>query len=289
MSESEWTKILRWPGYRVYRSEINEQDKTLRLWVRRKRGNRKLECSGCGRKIQEIAEVYEREVRDLPWSEYRTALVIELYRVRCPDCGIKVEKVPLLPSKAPFCQRFEDAVGQACESAALRRAARQFGLAASTVRAIDLRYLRRWAQSRRRPALRQMGVDDLPGEETEVSHRGDQPYSDPERQILRARFPQQSPRCAAVKISVSELRMKFSAGSLQCTASRHPAVTSRPTKHKMLFSRVSSSGMRFVSRTNTQMTSRPGARLSIRISQETKLPAWRLWLRNSRLPPKKEG
>jgi len=161
MSESEWTKILRWPGYRVYRSEINEEQKILRLWVRRKRGNRKLECSGCGRKIQEIAEVYEREVRDLPWSEYRTTVVIELYRVRCPECGIKAERVPLLPSKAPFSQRFEDAVGQACESAALRRVGRQFGLAASTVRAIDLRYLRRWAQGRRRPALRQMGVDEI--------------------------------------------------------------------------------------------------------------------------------
>ena len=57
MSESEWTKILGWPGYRVYRSEINEAAKTLRLWVRRKRGHRKLECSGCGRKINEIAEV----------------------------------------------------------------------------------------------------------------------------------------------------------------------------------------------------------------------------------------
>ena len=161
MSESEWTKILRWPGYRVYRSEINEEQKILRLWVRRKRGNRKLECSGCGRKIQEMAEAYEREVRDLPWSEYRTTVVIDLYRVRCPECGIKAERVPLLPSKAPFSQRFEDAVGQACESAALRRVGRQFGLAASTVRAIDLRYLRRWAQARRRPALRQMGVDEI--------------------------------------------------------------------------------------------------------------------------------
>ena len=161
MSEKEWTKILGWPGYRVYRSEINEEGKTLRLWVRRKRGNRKLVCSGCGKAVKEIAEVYEREVRDLPCFEYRTTVVIELYRIRCPDCGIKAEKVPLLPSKARFSQRFEEAVGQACENAAVRRVARQFGLAASTVRAIDLRYLKRWAERRRRPALRQMGVDEI--------------------------------------------------------------------------------------------------------------------------------
>jgi transposase len=81
--------------------------------------------------------------------------------VRCPDCGVKSEKVPLLPSKAPFSKRFEEAVGMACESASVRRVARQFGLAASTVRAIDLRYRRRWAEGRRRPALRQMGVDEI--------------------------------------------------------------------------------------------------------------------------------
>jgi hypothetical protein len=61
-------------------------------------------------KIHEIAEVYEREVRDLPWSESHTSAVIELYRVRCTECGIKAEKVPLLPSKAPFSKRFEDGV-----------------------------------------------------------------------------------------------------------------------------------------------------------------------------------
>jgi hypothetical protein len=84
-------------------------------------------------------------VRDLPWSEYRATVVIELYRVRCPDCGVKTEKIPQLPSKAPFSKRFEEAVGLACESAAVRRVAQQFGLAGSTVRAIDLRYLERWA------------------------------------------------------------------------------------------------------------------------------------------------
>jgi transposase len=120
MRENDWTRVLGWPGYRVYQHEINEPAKTLKLWVRGKRGNRKLVCSGCGHQFTDAYDSYEREVRDLPWSEYRTTVVVELYRVRCPDCGIKTEKVPLLPSKAPFSQRFEEAVGLACESAAVR-------------------------------------------------------------------------------------------------------------------------------------------------------------------------
>ena len=161
MRDADWTKVLGWPGYRVYGHEINEEAKTLTLWVRRKRGNRKLVCSGCGRKLGEVYDTYEREVRDLPCFEFRTTVVVELYRVRCPDCGIKTEKVPQLPSKAPFSKRFEEAVGLACESAAVRRVARRFGIAASTVRAMDLRYLKRWAASRRKPALRHMGIDEI--------------------------------------------------------------------------------------------------------------------------------
>ena len=145
----------------MYRQEIDEQQKTLDLWVRRKRGNRKLECSGCGRKFTDTYDCRERVVRDLPWSLFETAVHVEVYRVKCSACGVKVEKVPLLPSKAPFSQRFEDAVGQACESAAARQVARRMGLAESTVRAIDLRYLERWEAKRRRPPLRQMGVDEL--------------------------------------------------------------------------------------------------------------------------------
>ena len=45
--------------------------------------------------------------------------------------------------------------------ASARQVARQFQLPASTVRAIDRRYLERWNQSRRKPALRQMGVDEI--------------------------------------------------------------------------------------------------------------------------------
>jgi len=161
LRDSDWTKVLGWPGYRVCRSEIDEKAKTLKLWVRRKSLNRMLVCSGCGRRVSEIHEVYEREVRDLPCFDYKTTVIVELYRLRCPDCGVKTERIEQLPSKAPFSKRFEDAVGLACEGAAARMVARQFGVPASTVRAIDLRYLERWSRNRRKPALRQMGVDEI--------------------------------------------------------------------------------------------------------------------------------
>jgi transposase len=143
--------------------EIDEQGKKLTLWVRRKKTGLKLICSRCGQHVPaaRIHEVCEREVRDLPCFEYMTTVVVETYRVKCPRCGIRAERVAQLPSKAPYSKRFEEAVGQACESAAARQVARRLGLAASTVRAIDLRYLERWDAKRREPPLRQMGVDEI--------------------------------------------------------------------------------------------------------------------------------
>ena len=163
MREHDWTSVLGWPGYRVYRKEIDEQDKRLKLWVRRKKAGLKLICSGCGKHVpaSRIQEICEREGRDLPCFEYSTTVVVETYRVKCPRCGFRAERVAQLPSKAPYSKRFEEAVGQACESAAVRQIARRMGLAESTVRAIDLRYLERWEAGRRKPPLQQMGVDEL--------------------------------------------------------------------------------------------------------------------------------
>ena len=145
----------------MYRHQIQEKTRTLKLWVRRKRGNKVLTCSNCGGRCSKIEEIRQRQVRDLPWRKYQTVVVVEFYRVRCPKCGLKVEAVSQLPSKAPCSRDFEDAVGLACESAAARQVARQFGLASGTVRAIDQRYLERWAKSRKKPVLRQMGVDEI--------------------------------------------------------------------------------------------------------------------------------
>jgi transposase len=145
----------------VYRHEVDEGAKTLKLWVRRKPVHRGFECSGCGGRLHQVHDVREREIRDLPWSVYRATVVVEVHRLRCPECGVRVEKIEQLPSNAPFSKRFEEIVGEACESAAASQVARRFHLPETTVRAIDLRYLERWEQRRRKPALKQIGVDEI--------------------------------------------------------------------------------------------------------------------------------
>jgi transposase len=70
-----------------------------------------------------------REVRDLPCFEYSTTVVVETYRVKCPRCGVRAEKVAQLLSKGPYSKRFEEAVERACESAAVRQVAKHMGMA----------------------------------------------------------------------------------------------------------------------------------------------------------------
>ena len=161
MEKRDLTRLLGWPGYRVYRYELDEASKRLKLWVRKKPVHRGFECSGCGRKVHAVIATWEREVADLDCFEFRTTVVLDVHRLDCVACGPKVERVEQVPSKAPYTLRFEDRIGQACESAAARRVARQYGLPESTVRAIDLRYLERWAAKRRKAPLKHMGVDEI--------------------------------------------------------------------------------------------------------------------------------
>ena len=95
MTQRELTKILDWPGYMVYRHEIDEKTRTLRLWVRRKRGNNVMICSVCGGRCRKIEEVREREMRDLPWRKYHSLVVVEYFRIRCPKFCMSIKRLSL--------------------------------------------------------------------------------------------------------------------------------------------------------------------------------------------------
>jgi hypothetical protein len=99
LRDADLTKLLGWSGYRVYRHEIDEKAKTLKLWVRRKRGHQKLVCSGCGRELKEAHDVNECDTGAVlsggafdEFGVFHYVTVLLLYAVDCGK-GVKPNSV----------------------------------------------------------------------------------------------------------------------------------------------------------------------------------------------------
>lgn len=161
MPEEIVSRILRVIGYGVYRTVFDEEASTATLWIRQTAKELSFTCSGCGIGAREVHDVHERRVRDLPWGAWKVFLVVEVHRVRCRRCGVKVERLEFVEGKHPYTRRFSEAVGRDCEDTAVTRVASKWGLSAQTVRRIDKRTLVAWRARRKRTPLRQMGVDEL--------------------------------------------------------------------------------------------------------------------------------
>lgn len=154
-------KILNLPGYGIYDHAFSDADCTLTLWVRQCWPHPSYTCGGCGVQRKRIISSRERKVRDLNWGGWKIHLVVEMHRIRCPRCGPRVEAIPFLDGKHPFTRRFMLAVAADCDEMPANRAAVRWGLSSRTACRIDKTVLRRWNKTRKRPALRHMGVDEL--------------------------------------------------------------------------------------------------------------------------------
>ena len=161
MPEEIVGRILRLVGYGVYETVFDEESSTATLWIRQTARDPFFTCNGCGIGVRAVHDVHERRVRDLPWGAWKVFLVIEVHRVRCRRCGVKVERLECLEGKHPYTRRFSEAVARDCEDTAVNRVAKNWGLSAQTVRRIDKRALAAWSKRRKRTPLRQMGVDEL--------------------------------------------------------------------------------------------------------------------------------
>lgn len=161
MPEESLSQILRLPGYVVWRWELDEEASQLRLWIRQNGCEPSYTCSGCGIERQTVHDEWERWIRDLPWGTWSVQLAVDVHRVKCRRCGVKVEWLGFVEGKHPYTQRFAKAVARDCEDAPVSRVATKWRLSPQTVRRIDKRALLSWKRRRKRRALRQMGVDEL--------------------------------------------------------------------------------------------------------------------------------
>ena len=88
-------KGLRLKAHSVVKVEEDEAGQELVIRLDR-REHRRLHCGECGRAALRIAPMRrpERRWRDLAVREHVIVLVYAPCRVRCPRCGLRVERVP---------------------------------------------------------------------------------------------------------------------------------------------------------------------------------------------------
>ncbi len=152
-------------GYQAsMRRQIDEPGKKAEVvGQRRKKAGLKLICSGCGQPVpaSRIQEVSEREVRDLPCFEYSTTVVVENVSDEVPALRIP-EKVLPVAEQSTIQQTIRGSRSQGISEVRRRdQLPGDSSMAESTLQPLIWWCLERLEAKRRKPPLRQMGVDEI--------------------------------------------------------------------------------------------------------------------------------
>lgn len=124
-------------------------------------GRAKPICSGCGRRVDAVHSYHIRRVRDLALAQARVELDIPHRKVRCPDCGIRIESHDFLDPFRRSTRRFEQAVEDLCRYLPVKQVAEHFGLSWHTVKEIDKRRLEREVGTPCYDGLRLLAIDEI--------------------------------------------------------------------------------------------------------------------------------
>ncbi len=117
----------------------------------------------CGRTFRKYHDCHNRFVRDLPWGPWkRVLLMVERFRVRCPDCGVVTEPLDWIPHNRIYTRRLAQAVALACrEVRSIKAIADSFDLSWDTVKAIDKAALKADLDPPDLCGLRHLAIDEF--------------------------------------------------------------------------------------------------------------------------------
>ena len=121
-------RLLRLPGASVADVSFGAEGVIVTVHLRRRRRV----CAGCGQTGRQL-EIHDRRVkrwRHLDLGASRCIIECELRRLRCRDCGIRLEPVPWARPGAAHTRDFEDVVAWLAQQMAhgdLRPAAGRLG------------------------------------------------------------------------------------------------------------------------------------------------------------------
>lgn len=160
-----FNRLLALQGARVIDVLFGPAGTTVRVALRRRRAA----CSGCGQVCRHVHDRAWRRWRHLDLAGNRCFIEYELRRVRCPDCGVRVEAVPWARARARHTRDFEDLVAFCAQQMAKQPITTLLRVGWDTVGAIVERVVADHLDADRLSRLVMIGVD-------EISYRRGQRY-----------------------------------------------------------------------------------------------------------------
>jgi transposase len=151
-------RLLRLPGAGV--ADVSFTGEGILVTVRLRR--RRRVCGGCGQ--TGALEIHDRRVkrwRHLDLGASRCIIECEPRRLRCPDCGVRLEAVPWARPGAAHTRDFEDTVAWLAQQMAFAPIARLLRIGWHTIGPIVARVVADHLDQRRLERLVAIGVDEI--------------------------------------------------------------------------------------------------------------------------------
>ena len=152
-------RLLRLPGASVADVSFGAEGVIVTVRLRRRRRV----CAGCGQTGREL-EIHDRRVkrwRHLDLAASRCMIECELRRLRCRDCGIRLEPVPWARPGAAHTRDFEDVVAWLAQHMARTPICGLLRIGWDTVGRIVARVVAEHLDERRLEHLVCIGVDEI--------------------------------------------------------------------------------------------------------------------------------
>lgn len=109
------TKLLGIKGWKVRSASIEERRGRESVILDLERDNYEYICRKCGASVDKAYTYKEQEVRHLLWWQYPTYLRFTKYRVNCPYCGKKAEKLSWVKWYGRVTNAQASVVGELCK------------------------------------------------------------------------------------------------------------------------------------------------------------------------------
>jgi len=142
--------------------EVREVEGGLEVQVERL-DHRRLRCGECGMEVRGTRGRYpqERHWRDLSLRIDQVWIVYRPYRVACPRCGVRVERVPWAPKSSRVTVALAKAVALLAKKLSWKEVAEHFQLNWKTVAQIIHWVVAQGLRLRRRKPLHVLGIDEV--------------------------------------------------------------------------------------------------------------------------------